>query len=85
MNPENDAIDQLVNDSLAACHQDSYDKPYSERCEHCSGSWHGQPRSWQQSVPGMWTQDSIKPGCPGAYATEEQVAKWHELKKVKAA
>lgn len=84
MNPEDDvinSIDQLVTDSLAVGPTDNYCVPYRERCEHCNGPWHGQPATWNPTT--LFRQDrGIKEGCPGAYATAEQVAEWKPLKKV---
>lgn len=62
-NPEQtviDAIDELVNESLAHGPTDDYNDPFDETCPVCSGEWHGLP------------YDEDYGGCPGAYATPEQ-------------
>lgn len=83
-NPEDDVvkdIDQLITDSLTVRQQDDYSRPYAERCEHCGGPWHGQASDWNNT--GIWRVDrGIGEGCPGAYATAEQMAEWEKLKKV---
>lgn len=77
-NPEDD---QLITDSLAVRSQDDYNRPYTEKCEHCGGPWHGQSADWNPT--GIWRADrGVKEGCPGAYATDKQVAEWGKLKKV---
>lgn len=76
MHPEDDSI---VDDSLAVGPLDDYSKPYSEKCEHCGGAWHGQPSSWNAN-PKLLNRDRVREGCPGAYATDEQVAQWHKGK-----
>ncbi len=43
-NPEQDvldAIDELVDEQLAAGPTDDYNRPYGEKCPQCGGSWHG--------------------------------------------
>lgn len=60
-NPERrvlDAIDELVEESLARPISDDYSLPWRERCELCGGDWHGLP--------------DTDFGCPGAFATDEQ-------------
>ena len=62
-NPERhiiDIIDALVDESLDHGPTDDYDAPYAETCHVCRREWHGIPQY----------------GCPGAYATKEQVKRY---------
>jgi hypothetical protein len=75
-NPEQpvlDAIDELVNEQLRAGPRDDYSKPYRELCELCGEGWHG--------LTGIGANDSFghpsgQHGCPGAFATEEEIRRW---------
>lgn len=70
-NPESDvvdAIDELVDESLNHGPTDDYDRPWTERCELCSDEWHGLEGNGEVGVQ----------GCPGAYATDEQIERWRE-------
>lgn len=55
-----DVIDQLVDEQLRQT-PDDYEAPYSEVCELCGYEWHG-------VANGL--------GCPGAFATEQQLDAW---------
>ena len=55
-----DAIDELVNESLAHGPTDDYNEPFDEHCPVCDGEWHGLPYEVE------WG------GCPGTHATPEQ-------------
>lgn len=64
-NPEKPVMDDI--DELIASELDQYGVPlddYSQdryvKCELCHGNWHGLPRR----------------GCPGAYATPQQLQAW---------
>ena len=64
-NPEQaviDAIDELVNESLAHGPTDDYNDPFDETCPVCGGEWHGLPYNEDYG------------GCPGAHAAPEQRA-----------
>lgn len=57
-----DVIDQLVDESLKKP-KDDYNAPFSEACQYCGYEWHG-------STNGI--------GCPGVFATDQQVALWRK-------
>jgi hypothetical protein len=59
-----DDIEALVNEELTHTPDDYHrNNERYVKCELCQGLWHGLP---------------AHNGCPGAYATEEQVAAWVE-------
>jgi len=67
---ERDLIDELVDHSLATPYhrRSGYDNDINQdRCGHCLGYWHG------------LTDENT--GCPGAFATDEQIAQWHERRQ----
>jgi hypothetical protein len=68
VNPETaviDAIGALVAESLLAQRMDDYNRPWTERCEHCHHQWHG----LRCSTPGTFAGCL----CPGAFATDEEI------------
>lgn len=62
-------IKALEDQAIAAGPTDDYSAPYKARCPHCEGDWHGMP------VVGDPTHQRQR-GCPGAYATGEQVVEF---------
>jgi hypothetical protein len=75
-NPEADvidAIDELVNEQLTH-RQDDYNERWSETCQLCGGQWHGLPGD---------ADNGGGPGCPGAYATEDQANQWRQQDNVR--
>jgi hypothetical protein len=79
-----DAIDALVDEQLA--HPEQFRVVHDHRqCDICGGEWHGLPGTGpaQFVVSGPLGAEGYeqignggRPGCPGAYATEQQIDAW---------